>query len=667
MLFVTWIATLATRPVLGQLPETASQEFEANTIECRDGSTIKSELWRIAVPENRSKDHSRQIKLAFVRFKSPTPGNRPPVFFLAGGPGGSGITIIQRFVESGGQRFFDLIGGDIVAIDQRGVGLSEPNLQTDTLYGFSPHEPGNREMMLQRMRAICQQEAAKWRAESVDLCGYNTVESADDVNAIRKALGYDKITIWGASYGTHLAMATIRRHEDHISHALLEGPEGLDHTFKLPVQSEIALQQISKLVSEDPRLGSQIPDMIGMLKTVLQRLDVAPVYVDIDGKKIGVSKFDLQVLIAMKIGTINGSADKIPAIVKELYEGQFDEVARELIELRRSDGIYSAMSMMMDCSSGMTPAREKLIDEQAQECLLGDAANWPTPYLADAWGANDLGDQFRSNVDSKVAVLFIVGNMDSRTPVSNAEELMKGFSNSDLVIVDNVGHNDLPMGMPELREIWGKFLATGKAVSTSLVAPKIRFALPRGMVVERPAGAIDRTSEQLAEFVGEYRFESGAVFRIRVGQGRLIGTLVGKGDFDLWPKSELEYFPEDSHLPTIAFEKDKSGKVLRFSGGNKTAKRLISNAGLAYIDLTAEALDSFTGRYDFNVYGFLNIVRRGKQLYAQFPGQPQLQVRAINEHSIQWIASDAKMIFENDFETAVFLQNDKRLTVKKLK
>ena len=74
-----------------------------------------------------------------------------------------------------------------------------------------------------------------------------------------------------------------------------------------------------------------------------------------------------------------------------------------------------------------------------------------------------------------------------------------------------------------------------------------------------------------------------------------------------------------------------------------------------------------TRRYDFNVYGVLNILRRGKQLFAQFHGQPQLQVRAIDEHTMQWMSSDAKMIFEVDSETPVFLQNDKRLSVKKLK
>lgn len=453
----------------------APQAAETEVIDARDGTRVAMELMRIDVPENRNDPDTRTITLAYVRVRSVAGDPGPPVFLIAGGPGGSSIDMVRGMVTNGGHRFLDLLGGDVIGIDQRGVGLSRPNLESPTLYGWDPAEPGDPERMLAQIRRVCSEEAARWRAQGVDLDGYTTAESADDIDAVRRALGYPKIALWGGSYGAHLALATIRRHGRHIDRAMLTGPEGPDHTIKLPSYAQEGLARLGALVAADPELGGRIPDLVGTLRTVLARLEAVPVSIDVDGTPVGISKFDVQNIIANDIATIRGSGAAVPAIVWRMAQGDFEPIARRLLEERRESGIGTAMQMVMDSASGVSAERAARIAAEAPACVLADTIDFPFPKIADAWGVPDLGDAYRAPLHTDIPVLFIVGELDSRTPVSNARELMQTMPNAHLIVVTNVGHNDVPMGHPELLPAWRGFFAGRQPTVTRIEAPSIRF------------------------------------------------------------------------------------------------------------------------------------------------------------------------------------------------
>ena len=87
---------------------------------------VDAEFGTLLVPENRSNPESNLIELAFVRFKSTAKNPGPPIVYLAGGPGGSGIGTAK------GSRFPLFMAlreiADVIAFDQRGTGYSKPNL-----------------------------------------------------------------------------------------------------------------------------------------------------------------------------------------------------------------------------------------------------------------------------------------------------------------------------------------------------------------------------------------------------------------------------------------------------------------------------------------------------------------------------------------------------------
>src|SRR5215469_7044724 len=209
------------------------------------------ELGRLLVPENRSNPDSRLIELAFVRLKSTAQQPGPPLVFLTGGPGLSGIDALRMGAL---YPWFAALRqvGDVIALDQRGTGLANPRLDCLETWDLPLDRPDSREEVLRVGREKSHICADFWRQQGVDLTGYTTEESADDIEDLRKALGYDTLNLYGASYGSHLALATIRRHGAHISRAIIAMVEGLDHTIKLPGTIQRHMEQLNALVKTDP-------------------------------------------------------------------------------------------------------------------------------------------------------------------------------------------------------------------------------------------------------------------------------------------------------------------------------------------------------------------------------------------------------------------------------
>lgn len=443
------------------------------------GEKVDAELGTLLVPENRSDPQSSLIELAFVRFKSTAKNPGPPIVYLAGGPGGSGSGTAQ------GSRFPLFMAmreiGDVIAFDQRGTGMSRPNLGCYERLDLPLDVVPSRETVVSALRERSAGCAWYWHTlQRVDLTGYNTNESADDLEDLRKALGAKQISLWAISYGTHLTLATIRRHPLSIHRAILAGTEGPDHTYKLPSNIQKHLEDLAAVIKADPELGKDIPDFLGLMKSVFDRLDKEPAVVEITDPrtkqkvKVTVNKFVIQYITANNIGTTVTSS--FPALFYRASKGDYSNPAQVWFNISR-EGIGSAMSYMMDCASGWTAARRERIKLEAKDTLLGDLSNYPFPDICTEWKAPDLGDTFRSLVRSDVPVLFISGTLDARTPISNAEEYRAGFPNSTHLIIEGAVHSDpLFLSSPKIKDVMLEFMKGVPVSTTRITLPPMKFA-----------------------------------------------------------------------------------------------------------------------------------------------------------------------------------------------
>lgn len=473
---------LANPPDQRELRTGPRLQFEPYSFTNAKGESVPAEIGRLVVPENHGRPGGRLIRLAFVRFRSTSPHPGPPIVYLAGGPGGSAIALAKgpRHPSFMAMRAF----GDVIALDQRGAGMSQPALNCPGGLGRPLEEPGDPERLLLAYRKASRACADHWRGEGVDLSQYNTAASADDLEALRLALGTRKIVLWGSSYGTHLAFAAARRHPNSIDRMVLLGVEGPDHTLKLPSEGDAMLVRLSRIAAADPILSSRMPDLLGLVQDTWRRLEKSPERVELKDPAgrpvlVALGKFDLQVVTFGLLGFRDGQTS-LPALYEALRT--HDQTAPALLEAaaqvvsERRGSIGSAMGYVMDCASSASRARLARIVHEERTSIFGSASNFPMPMICADWGIRPLPGSFRSRLRSRVPVLFLSGSADARTPPSNVEDLRPGFPNSRHIIIEGAGHgHDLFVSSPEIDRAIAAFMQGRPQESGTIRLPPLRF------------------------------------------------------------------------------------------------------------------------------------------------------------------------------------------------
>lgn len=479
LLWAVSIGTILTSPATVAGPNQDGPRIEWSPFigAAFDGSPLEGELGRICAPEDRSKPDGPMIEIAFVRYRTTTPNPGPPIFFLAGGPGASGTEFGGPFVTHPQIRLLE--HSDVIAVDQRGTGLSQPNLMTPEFTEQLPLDRAiDRADVVRAMGSAVTGCVNYWSERGVELGAYNSVESADDIDDVRRALGHDQIVTVGTSYGSHLALAYLRRHGEHVARAALLKVEGPGHTWKLPSTVQLQLERLHEQVIADPELRAALPDFLGVVRNLLAQLHSQPVSATLhDGSTdplvIRLGPYDLQCAIARALATSSDLA-KLPAALARCARGDWTWLAESAAEQRRVS--IQAMPLMMDCASGGTAQRLARIEQERQDGsnLLGDALMAPLyPISCAECGSPDLGDAFRGPFACDVPTLFVSGTLDARTPPSNVEEIRSWFSDHAHIVVQNTGHDGRELMSEEYRDILQAFVRGEKIQSSVITLPAV--------------------------------------------------------------------------------------------------------------------------------------------------------------------------------------------------
>lgn len=434
-------------------------------LEVRGGPTTEGELGTLAVPAHRDRAGRASITLRFVRLRATRPDAGAPIIYLAGGPGGSGIESAR------GDRWalFEMLRqhGDVILLDQRGAGLSDPAPACSLGPSLPSDQPTTETSLNAALSTMVSGCAAEWRAAGVDLAAYNTAENAADVADLARALG-GRVRLVGISYGTFLAFAVLRDHGALIERVVLAGTEGPDHTLKLPTQADDVLARLSARVARDPVASQLTPDLQRSVRTVLARLREAPVTAELRGSDgavvpVVISAYDLQAVTTFLMAT-SANAVRLPGLYAQMERGDFSGMAQMTMFMRRFLSQLPAMGLAMDGASPVSPARERRAARLARRSVFGNAVNAPSLDLGAAMSVAQLPARWRSRLRSDVPAFFISGDLDSRTPPANAEEMRRGFRHSAHLVLQGAGHdNDLFLSSPVILERIGAFLR-GEAV-----------------------------------------------------------------------------------------------------------------------------------------------------------------------------------------------------------
>ena len=407
-----------------------------------DGSELVVERGRFLVPEDRNDPSSRRIELGFVRFRSTSQNPGPPIVYLAGGPGGSGVGT----AHGPRQPIFLALRqvADVIAFDQRGTGFSNHIPECTAEAPLDPAVTLSEANLTAYHLAALNHCLERWRTAGVAVNGYTTEQSADDLEDLRRALGVRKIDLWGISYGTHLAFAAMRRHPESIRRAALASVEGMNQTVKLPAHVDAALSRI------DTAIGGGLSET---MRRVHSKFDTEPQTFSGTSRSGVPFRFRADSFVLRRFaGFLPKNPDGIPQLVggySALDSNQFESLAPLIHQFFYAQPQAIGMPDLMDIASGITDERLELVRRQAATGLVGTSTNFPMPQLRGAVPGLDLGDDFRREIRSNHPVLLIHGDLDVRTPLEEQAEATRGLSNAHRVTVRNGGH-DLFEAHPEV-------------------------------------------------------------------------------------------------------------------------------------------------------------------------------------------------------------------------
>lgn len=460
-----------------------------DTVRTASGSAVPIERGRLMVPENRAVPGSRLIPVGFVRLLSRAANPAPPLFFLPGGPGNTatGAADDPQALEAWAP-LLDV--ADVVLIDPRGT------RDRDLAYRWDGPLPlaffQSADSARAQWQAMSRAALAAYRRRGVDIHGYTTLECVADVEALRRALGFDRIALLGFSWGTHLALAYLRAHDAHVSRAVLVGVEGPDHTLKLPDAMEVQFRRLALRAAEDSAIAALEPDLVALLDRVDAKLAKSPMRITIesaDGSRLElpVGPFGLHLILRADIG----DASDLPVFPRLLHDIDRGDPSTLQWFVRKRSGFavgVPGMGIMTDAQSDGSPARHAQIDAQ-RGSRFADVVNFPFPEITPLWVERRSDPSLFAPIVTGVPTLFLSGEFDWNAPPQQAEAVRWGFAHATHLIVANAGHEQTLWQNPETVPVVRDFLA-GQDVSGARLAWRPLQFVP----LEGPLGAVTHPS-----------------------------------------------------------------------------------------------------------------------------------------------------------------------------
>jgi len=388
------------------------------------------------------------------------------VVYLAGGPGGAAVSdwpgIGSAFRELNWRH-------DWLLIDQRGTGGSHrlvfPNIPAEvTTPGLAP------EKVEAALRAWAPTALEKIDA---DLRFYTTAPSIDDIDEVRAALGYDKVNLYGGSYGATAVQYYLRQHGDTVRTAIMDGGTMVDIPLieLFAPNGQRALDLMFERCEQDAACNEKFPDVRREMHDVYDRLGTGPATVDKitdpnTRKPVVVTQDSFAGLVRAKLFSASEAAT-LPRFIHRAYEGNFEDAALFSIHLQQaamgSAGLV--MSWSIKCNEAWARYLPEEVEKQGQgtyfvgnELLNAKMGAMACGIVPEGLVLPDDGVRAKSNVP----VLILNGEADPQDPPANVANAQVELPNSLSIVVPGHGHGVIQYGC--LPEIAGAFVDSGTTV-----------------------------------------------------------------------------------------------------------------------------------------------------------------------------------------------------------
>ena len=415
----------------------------------------------LRVAEDRSSPGGRQIDLRVVVVPAKGPVVQPdPVVFLTGGPGGAATEdaawAVNRYASLNATR-------DFVLVDQRGTGGSNRLV--------APPAPDVSDLRPQQATAVIEE----WVAEVVaDLPGdprfYSTAVAMDDLDEVRAALGYDRVNLFGWSYGATAAQYYLRQHPQHVRSVVLDGGTLLDVPIfeQVARNSQRALDLLFDRCASDAVCDRAYPQLRSEFRAVLRRLTDDPVTSEVAHPSTGepIVLDGVTFAVAVHSALLNAqAAAELPRLIHAAFAGDVETVAgalRAAAGPRSGSSDQLVMSAVIRCSEAWArfdPARTAASGRGSYYRDVQVAGARAQAQLCPFVPRGVLPADDAQPVRSDVPALLTVGEADPQDPPGNVADAATDLPNSLTVVVPGQGHTVAGLGC--LPDVVTRFIEAG--------------------------------------------------------------------------------------------------------------------------------------------------------------------------------------------------------------
>ncbi len=440
------LLALTTGTAAGAAPTTVpALPFKACRLEHPLGLvSLEAECTQVLVPENPADPKSRALALFVARLPALARNRKPePLFIIAGGPG-LGASSFYPGVSSAFARIRR--ERDIVLVDQRGTGHSSAlNCPFDEQQMWEAGEEETARVM---------RECREKLAQDHDLAQYTTSLAVRDLDAVRAALGYQRIALYGSSYGTRVAQHYARRYPARTLALLLDGVVPPTRVLgpSTPLDAEAALTDIFARCRADAACAAHFGDPQVDYRELRGKLATQPVQLTLDDPVSGLPRevsFSSE-LFAGALRLASYSADQAALLPLVLHmanhDNQFAPLATQyLLAASGYDAIIAyGMHNSVVCTEDVPFYAREHIDRAAlDQTFLGSSQIDALQALCANWPSGPMDADLHAPLASKVPALLLSGRADPVTPPAFSTEAAKGFAQVQQVMLAGQGHGQL--------------------------------------------------------------------------------------------------------------------------------------------------------------------------------------------------------------------------------
>jgi pimeloyl-ACP methyl ester carboxylesterase len=418
--------------------------------------SVPARCGTLAVPENPAEPRGRQIALAVavVPALAARPG-APPLFVVAGGPGQAASDFYAAFAAA-----FDPIerSRDVVLLDQRGTGRSN-RLACRFPDDFEVAAPSP--ALLRELSATCRRGLAG-RPEY-----YTTSVAVRDLDAVRAALGYQRIDLYGASYGTRVVQHYVRRFPARAAAVVLDGAVPPDRALgpDTPLDAQRALDLTLERCRLDAACNGAFPDLAHRFATLLAELQDRPRSLTLPDPATGAPRrldFDrAQLTGAVRLlNYYSATTALLPLFIDRASMGDYAPLASQLLLLGQNldQQLAYGMNAAVACTEDV-PAYARADRTRLARTYLGLQQLDELAVLCEGWPRGVVDADLFAPLDSAVPALILSGEVDPITPPAAGARAAGGFRDALHVVVAGQGHGQLAAGCAA--RVIASFLSAG--------------------------------------------------------------------------------------------------------------------------------------------------------------------------------------------------------------